>query len=153
MKNIWRWVLAVIAGLAIIGLLGFVRSNRKAYDEAHGNTETNFQDITWKWATYTDHTQDVVTQISDPNKYTILFKSDGTVQGKADCNNFGGSYSQSNGGFSISISTSTQAYCGEQSLDTQYLSLLSSVVAGGMVNSGTFALETAGGAQRLDFKR
>ena len=41
------------------------------------------------------------------------------------------------------------AHCGENSLDQQYVQLLSSIVAGG---PGGLALETAGGEQRMLFK-
>jgi hypothetical protein len=44
------------------------------------------------------------------------------------------------------------AYCGETSLDQQYLTLLGSVAAGGPDGAGGFALETAGGEQRMLFK-
>lgn len=152
MKNIGRWVIGIFVGLVIIAFLYSVRSNRKDYDQGHGDTSTNFQDVTWKWVSLTDHTKDTVTDVSDPSKYTILFKTDDTLEGRADCNNFSGTYSQANGGFTISIGPSTLAFCGEQSLDTQYLALLSAVVAGGPAGNGLFALETAGGAQRLEFK-
>jgi hypothetical protein len=49
---------------------------------------------------------------------------------RADCNNFTGAYSQENG-FSITLGASKMAFCGEESLDQQYLTLLGSVVAGG----------------------
>jgi hypothetical protein len=43
------------------------------------------------------------------------------------------------------------AACGEDSLDQQYLDLLSQVVAGGPDGSGGLALETAGGEKRMSF--
>jgi hypothetical protein len=43
-------------------------------------------------------------------------------------------------------------FCGEASLDQQYLKLLGSIVAGGPDGQGNLALETAGGAQRMLFK-
>jgi hypothetical protein len=44
------------------------------------------------------------------------------------------------------------AYCGESSLDQQYLQLLGSIAAGGPDGAGGLALETAGGEQRMLFK-
>jgi putative lipoprotein len=55
-------------------------------------------------------------------------------------------------GFSLMLGPSTMAFCGEESLDQQFLALLSSVAAGGPDGSGGFALETAGGAERLNFE-
>ncbi len=44
------------------------------------------------------------------------------------------------------------AFCGEASLDVQYLDLLANVVAGGPDGQGGLALETAGGEQRMIFQ-
>ena len=90
--------------------------------------------------------------VPNPADYTIMFNADGTLTGKADCNTFGGTYSTANG-LVITISNSTMAFCGEFSLDTMYLSLLSSIVAGGPDGAGGLALETAGGAQRMTFSK
>lgn len=81
----------------------------------------------------------------------IQFNEDGTLSGTADCNNFSGTYSQENG-FSISLGATTMAFCGEASLDQQYLGLLAAVAAGGPDGQGGLALETAGGAQRMLFQ-
>jgi heat shock protein HslJ len=111
------------------------------------------QNINWQWVNLVDRgtsTPKTVT-VPDPTKYTISFYADGTLTGKADCNNFSGTYSQQNG-FSIKLGASTMAFCGAASLDQQYLTLLSQVAAGGPDGAGGFALETAGGAQRLNFK-
>ena len=89
--------------------------------------------------------------MSNPENYTIVFNADGTLMGKADCNNFSGTYSQQNG-FKITLGPSTMAFCGETSLDSQYLQLLSNVAAGGPDGAGGLALETAGGEQRMLFK-
>ena len=43
-------------------------------------------------------------------------------------------------------------YCGDTSLDQQYLGLLGSVAAGGPDGAGGLALENAGGEQRMLFK-
>jgi len=43
------------------------------------------------------------------------------------------------------------AFCGEDSLDVQFLELLAQVVAGGPDGSGGLALENAGGEKRMLF--
>ena len=108
-------------------------------------------DIVWQWTSVTDKTTNKTTTVPNPENYTIIFRTDGTLTGKADCNSFSGTYSTQNG-FTIKLGPSTQAYCGETSLDQQYLQLLSNVAAGGPDGSGGLALETAGGAQRMLFK-
>jgi heat shock protein HslJ len=88
--------------------------------------------------------------VPNPENYTITFNPDCTLNGKADSNTFTGTYSQENG-FAITLGASTLAACGEASLDQQYLTLLEAVAAGGLDGAGGFALETAGGEQRMMF--
>jgi len=91
------------------------------------------------------------TTVLNPQNYTITFYTDGSLTGKADCNSFTGTYSQQNG-FTIKLGATTMAFCGEASLDQQYLQLLGNVAAGGPDGAGGLALETAGGEQRMLFK-
>jgi hypothetical protein len=39
MNNTWRWIIGIVAGLAVIGLIFVVRSNRQAYNIARGAVE------------------------------------------------------------------------------------------------------------------
>jgi heat shock protein HslJ len=114
-------------------------------------TANTIQDILWQWATLTNQSTGETTTVPEPEKYTITFHPDGTLEGKADCNNFSGAYSQENG-FTIKLGPSTMAACGEGSLDQQYLALLGSIAAGGPDGAGGLALETAGGEQRMLFQ-
>jgi len=109
------------------------------------------QGIIWQWTSVTDQSTKQTTTVPNPESYTIIFNATGTLNGKADCNNFSGAYSTQNG-FTIQLAASTMAFCGEASLDQQYLQLLSNVAAGGPDGAGNLALETAGGAQRMLFK-
>ncbi len=120
----------------------------KAPATASGSTITG---IVWQWTNVTNQTTKKTTTVPIPRNYTITFNTDGTLNGKADCNNFAGTYSQTNG-FSIKLGPSTMAYCGTASLDQTYLSLLSAIAAGGPDGQGNLALETAGGEQRMLFK-
>lgn len=139
----WFWV----AGLGLIILLTLA-----ACAPAATPTPTNsIQGIVWQWTSVTNQTTKETQTVPTPQSYTITFNTDGTLTGKADCNNFTGTYSQQNG-FSIKLGASTMAYCGEASLDQQYLTLLGSVAAGGPDGAGGLALETAGGEQRMLFK-
>ena len=117
-------------------------------ESASGNSITG---VVWQWETVTNKDTNETTTVSNPENYTIEFKDDGTFTGKADCNNIAGTYSQENG-FAIMLGPSTLAFCGEASLDTVYLDLLSNVAAGGPDGAGGLALETAGGQQRMLFK-
>jgi heat shock protein HslJ len=118
---------------------------------AKSPTAESIQGILWQWTTLTNQTTKETTTVPNPENYTITFNDDGTLEGKADCNTFSGTYSQENG-FSIKLGATTMMYCGDASLDQQYLQLLGSVAAGGPDGAGNLALETAGGEQRMIFK-
>ena len=107
--------------------------------------------IVWQWTSVTEQSSGNTTTVPNPANYTLVFNTDGTLNGTADCNSFAGTYSQQNG-FTITLGPTTLAFCGEASLDTQYLALLGSIAAGGPDGQGNLALETAGGAQRMLFK-
>lgn len=111
----------------------------------------SIQGIVWQWTSLTNQTTKETATVPTPKNYTITFNTDGTLAGKADCNTFSGTYSQANG-FSIKLGPITTAFCGEGSLDQQYLTLLGEVAAGGPDGAGNLALETAGGEQRMLFK-
>ncbi len=122
-----------------------------ACTQAATSTQTDsIEDILWQWTSATNRTTNETTTVSNPENYTIIFRTDGTLDGKADCNNFSGTYTQENG-FSIKLGASTMMYCGDASMDQQYLELLGSVAAGGPDGEGGLALETAGGEQRMLF--
>jgi heat shock protein HslJ len=123
-----------------------------ACTQAATSTPTDsIQDIVWQWTSVSNKTTNETTTVSNPENYTIIFRTDGTLDGKADCNTFSGTYSQENG-FSIKLGATTMMYCGDTSMDQQYLELLGSVAAGGPDGAGGLALETAGGEQRMLFK-
>jgi heat shock protein HslJ len=145
-KLVNRWLLAALVALVALAAVGCGAT-------ATPTPANSWQNIVWQWVNLVDKgtSPAKTTTVPDPTKYTIAFYPDGTLTGKADCNNFSGTYSNQQG-FSIKLGTSTMAYCGETSLDQQYLKLLGQVAAGGPDGAGGFALETAGGAQRLNFK-
>jgi heat shock protein HslJ len=116
-------------------------------DETDPNSIT---DIVWEWESVTDRPTSETTTVPDPENYTLTFKDDGTFSGQADCNQISGTYSQ-DAGFSLTLGPSTMAFCGEESLDVQYLDLLNGVAAGGPDGAGGFALEWAGAEKRMEF--
>lgn len=137
-------ILAILLGIGLTFLA--------ACGSPAAQTPTNsIQGIVWQWTSLTNQTTQETTTVPNPENYTITFNADGTLNGKADCNNFTGTYSQDNG-FKITLGAMTMAFCGETSLDQQYINLLSNVAAGGPDGAGNFALETAGGEQRMLFK-
>ena len=145
--NARLWIKLISLGLMVLVALAAC-APAATPAPASSNTIT---DIVWQWISVTNQTTKQTTTVPNPESYTLILKTDGTLTGKADCNSFSGTYSTASG-FSIKLGPSTMAYCGENSLDQQYLQLLGSVAAGGPDGSGGFALETAGGEQRMLFK-
>lgn len=144
MNNISRSILL----LAALGVMLLVAACTQS---ATSTPADSIQDIVWQWISVSNKSTGETTTVPNPQNYTITFNTDGTLTGQADCNTFNGTYSQENG-FIITLGATTMAFCGEASLDQQYLTLLGSIVAGGPDGSGGFALETAGGEQRMLFE-
>ena len=71
----------------------------------------SIQGIVWRWESVTNQTTRETTTVPNPEDYTITFNADGTLGGKADCNNFTGTYSQESG-LTITLGDSTLAFCG-----------------------------------------
>lgn len=134
--------------LAFLGVLLLLAA---CTQEATPAPADSIQGIVWQWTSLANKTAGETTEITNPENYTITLNTDGTLNGKADCNTFNGTYTQENG-FSITLGATTMAYCGDASLDQQYLGLLGSVAAGGPDGAGNLALENAGGEQRMLFK-
>jgi heat shock protein HslJ len=147
-KNFRSTFLMPCLGIVLIVLTACAAPPPRAATPTPASTITN---VVWEWVSVTDRTTSSTTTVPDPQNYTITFRDDGTLSGKADCNSFTGTYSQESG-FSITLGAMTMAACGEGSLDQQYVTLLGEVAAGGPDGSGGLALETAGGAQRMLFK-
>jgi heat shock protein HslJ len=108
-------------------------------------------DIVWQWVETVEQESAERTKVAHPENYTIVFGTDGTYRGKADCNLIGGSYANAEG-FKITPGPSTMAYCGEQSLDQKYLKGLSRATTGGLDGNGHLTLESTGGATRMRFR-
>ena len=141
----------MLACLSIVLVVGVACAPPPTPVPATATPSNAITNIVWQWKSVTTKPTGETTTVSDPQNYTITFRDDGTLSGKADCNTFSGTYSQE-GGLIITLGASTKAYCGEASMDQQYLELLSAVVAGGPDGQGNLALENAGGEKRMLFK-
>ena len=102
---------------------------------------------TWQLTAITEKVpafQGVVPAADQPN-YTIEFKSDGTFNAKADCNQLSGSYTTtSSGGLTIVLGPSTLAACPEGSLSSQYVAALGQA-ASYAIASGQLTITLADG--------
>lgn len=169
-KKTFAWFLVILVlvllGTALILLLGARRTSNTDPVPTAGQTPASTSeppaatippadenaamiDIVWQWTQLND--QGGMTTVPDPANYTLTFRSDDSFTGTADCNGISGTYSTRNG-FSVNVQSTTTAFCGEDSLDALFLSTLAEVVAGGPDGAGGFALETAAGAKRMEFR-
>ena len=77
--------------------------------------------------------------------------ANGTVSVQADCNQVAGTYIAQNGNLLINLGPSTMAFCGEQSLDQQFIALIAQVDGATLVNNGQLRLSLSENAGYLDF--
>ena len=140
--------LLVGALLLIVPAVGCASGN-----SATESTEFSLTGVNWRWESMTVRGAEGedVTTVSDPSLYTVVVNEDGTLNGQADCNVYGGSYTTEQGGIQIALGPTTTAFCGDQSLDQVFLQSLSMVVAGGSDGTGKLALESGGGERRMIF--
>lgn len=87
--------------------------------------------------------------ISDPNLYTVEFKTGGQLAVKADCNACGGSYLLP-GGDALQIGTlaCTLAACSDPTRDAAFLSILTSARTHG-VDGSVLTIQASNGVLRL----
>lgn len=91
-------------------------------------------DIEWQWSGLVETEPASQSVVPDPESYTITFSNDGTYSIKADCNRGSGTYTLEGNELTIAPGPITLAYCGSDSLDSQYLSLLNNVINVSMDN-------------------
>jgi heat shock protein HslJ len=113
-------------------------------------TEAQIVNIAWQWSDLVETMPASQSVVPDPQDYTITFLEDGTIAIQADCNAVGGHYSLDGALLNIQLGPSTMAFCGEQSLDQQYLGLLGQVDSAEMADGRLF-LQLAADAGRMGF--
>lgn len=92
----------------------------------------------WRWqgTMLSDGTRETVT---DPSRYTLQLKLDGTVAVKADCNQVSGTYTLNASSLSITLGPSTAVACPPDTQDTTFLQQIAAV-ASYVYDDGTGAL-------------
>jgi heat shock protein HslJ len=109
-KNLWAVVAAVV--VATVVLVGC-------------SSSASLTGTTWQWISWTTVTPESQADVPDPSSYTVEFRSDGTLEAKADCNTVAGTYTSSaSGGLKIYLDPSTLAACGADSLSETFIEKL-----------------------------
>lgn len=79
--------------------------------------------VVWQWQQFEGGDGTIIAP-EDPEKFALEFQADGTVTGQIDCNRGFGSYTVEGSNIAI-IMASTRMFCGEGSLDGEYMRFLS----------------------------
>jgi len=142
LKNFQTKYIQMIILILLISVLIVACGNQQP-DRSIANT-------TWQWAELIETEPASQSIVPNPENYTLLLSSDGNVSIKADCNMVSGSYSLDDSLLTIELGPSTMAFCGEESLDQQYLRLLTNVESY-TIDNGRLVLELGDGAGRMTF--
>jgi heat shock protein HslJ len=81
-------------------------------------------DTLWQWESHTTDGEETIV-VPDPENYTLTLQADGKATIQADCNRVNWTYASAEDRLAFdTLGPSTLAFCGEESLDQQYLALL-----------------------------
>lgn len=117
-------------------------------------TAEDILDIKWQWTGIVEASEDTTSQtaVPEPENYTIIFQADERYSIKADCNVGSGEYSIKGNNLTVSTPSLTRAYCGPDSMDMMYLSMLSNVTAFSLEN-GRLVLSLGGSGDEMIFDK
>ena len=80
---------------------------------------TQLTNTLWKWVRFIDPVE--ASDVPNPDKYTVVFRTDGKVEITADCNKVGGTYKAVGSRIQIQLGPSTMAACPPGSLSDQFI--------------------------------
>ena len=129
MGDMNKGLLIVIAIILFIGgwiLIDFGESadNIPQATISPSEVDLKIKDVVWNWVSFSDPKEGEI-NINDPENYTIILNSDGTMNIKADCNQANTTYELDNGNITIGLMAQTLAFCPPGSLSDQFLIYLS----------------------------
>ena len=107
-----------------------------------------FVNATWRWL---GRSGSETVQVPDPDSYTIAFNATGTYDLRADCNTGGGTFTVDGAKLNISLPRLTRMYCGDDSLDNQFVTALELVTGYQMTGQDRLVLYLANPTERLSF--
>jgi heat shock protein HslJ len=106
---------------------------------------------TWQWVSLVETLPASQSVVPNPENYTLILMPDSSLSIKADCNMAGGTYTLKGDSLELVLGPSTMAYCGEQSLDQQFLMTLQQV-SGYSIENGQLVLLLEDSAGKMSFK-
>jgi len=115
--------------------------------EPPGEFEGRLEGPIWKWI---ELNQDARSVVPNPERYTLRFHGDGSLDFVADCVSGSATYVAEGDGLRIDLGAASPVECGPSSLSTEYLEFLSSVVTHELDGS-RLNLYLAGGGGHMAF--
>jgi len=119
-------------------------------DPVSSISKSDIAGVEWQWSELIETQPTSQSVVPDPENYTLVFQPDGMIGIQADCNLVGGSYTLEDDSLSIELGPSTMAFCGEESLDQQYLASLGNVEPASLEN-GRLVLHLRDDAGKMVF--
>ena len=106
------------------------------------------REIQWQWVGLVETEPAAQSVVPNPESFTLFLDAEGSMSLQVDCNSASGSYLLDGYSLSIEVGMSTLAYCGDDSLDQAFLTMLSTVESYALEN-GTLFLNLADGSRML----
>ena len=132
-------------------MLGMVTILLISLTACSASTGDAITEKTWQWVGVVETEPATGSVVPNPESYTLFMDADGSLSLQVDCNSAGGSYELDGNSLSILVGPMTLAYCGDDSLDQDYLSMLSSVESYAL-EDGQLLLQMADGVGRMLFE-
>ncbi|MCP4151146.1 MAG: META domain-containing protein [bacterium] len=124
--NLFKVVTKVKPGiLVILVLIPLLSMPGCKKSDSVFETDGTLTGIRWVLESFNYSSDNVVQAVG---RFSILFNEDQTVQMDVDCNYCSGAYQQGDrNGIAVNAQVCTEAYCGDDSQDTDYKNVLSKV--------------------------
>jgi heat shock protein HslJ len=83
----------------------------------------------WQWTSGTEPGTPMPGVVPNPENYTAMFDTDGTIKVKADCIDSSGTYTTSSSNMTIALGPTTLPLCSHDSLSNEFLAALPKAAA------------------------
>jgi len=141
--NNWEPDLTKLDGLITSLQYGVIREGGEA-------PPSDITYINWQWGQLIDNNPSTFDLIPDPQNYTIVFNSNGTLSYVADCNSGEGEFTTTGTQITIDLGAATLADCGTTSFSSLFTTLLGEAVSY-FVQANSLTLDLAGDQGRMIF--
>lgn len=124
--------------LVLVACTAFILGCTEQGDEGFNGSEQtdvgaidlfNITNVNWQWAGLVGMSSVNQSVVPNNESYTLKFLPDGTYLITTECNSGSGNYTVDGNSLTLAPGMITLAYCGPESREPQYLSLLGSVTS------------------------